>query len=237
MVDVIYKACRRLFAQNPHVLSGSYIFDWESDVFTLNKTGYCIEVEVKISRSDYLADFKKIAKHHLLINHKKTNVIDRHKECRYLVDYARVVEVHGKTAEQMENYGVHWGYDENGKYQQLNGAACAIDFENPQEKIPNRFYYACPDDLIKPEEVPAYAGLFYVSSRGKIRKIKEAPLLHRNKNITNERLADKYYWRVKNALREIYIYQIESSIKNAELRKIKKPDPDKTIKQILKILE
>lgn len=37
-----------------------YLFsDWENDVLSLNDSGYLVEFEVKISRSDFLADRKK----------------------------------------------------------------------------------------------------------------------------------------------------------------------------------
>ena len=40
--------------------------------------------------------------------------------------------------------------------------------------IPNRYFFLCPDGLIKPEEVPEYAGLVYVDTRhiGGLREIK-----------------------------------------------------------------
>ncbi len=48
----------------------------------------------------------------------------------------------------------------------------------------NRFFFVCPDGLIKPEEVPEYAGLIYFTGGGGIRSgfriIKNAPLLHKN---------------------------------------------------------
>lgn len=37
-----------------------YLFsDWENDVLSLNDSGYLVEFEVKVSRSDFLADRKK----------------------------------------------------------------------------------------------------------------------------------------------------------------------------------
>lgn len=39
---------------------------WESDFFTLSKSGLQIEVEVKTTKSDYKADFKKKTKHKVL---------------------------------------------------------------------------------------------------------------------------------------------------------------------------
>jgi hypothetical protein len=36
-----------------------FVFGWESDFFLQKENGYCYEFEIKISRSDFLADFKK----------------------------------------------------------------------------------------------------------------------------------------------------------------------------------
>jgi hypothetical protein len=44
-----------------------YLLAWECDVLSLNKTGYLSEFEVKVSRSDFLAEKKKVRKWQLLI--------------------------------------------------------------------------------------------------------------------------------------------------------------------------
>lgn len=48
-------------------------------------------------------------------------------------------------------------------------------------RIPNRYYFICPEGLIKLEEVPEYAGLIYIKSDLELSEIKRAKLLHRNK--------------------------------------------------------
>lgn len=49
-------------------INGLYVFShtWESDYLSLTKSGYLYEGEVKISKSDFKADFKKKDKHTLL---------------------------------------------------------------------------------------------------------------------------------------------------------------------------
>lgn len=59
---------------------------------------------------------------------------------------------------------------------------------------PNRFYFAVPANLIKKQELPHYAGLFYVYEDGRVEKVKEAKLLHKNRVIDYERIANKFYW-------------------------------------------
>lgn len=97
---------------------------YESDVLAITSSKLVTEVEVKVSLSDFKADFKKTAKHYRL-----SKGID-------------------------DNYGAH---------------------------IPNRFYFACPSELIHIDMIPPYAGLIYVKEDGSVEVIKKAPLLHKNK--------------------------------------------------------
>lgn len=43
---------------------------------------------------------------------------------------------------------------------------------------PNHFYYVCAEGLIKPSEIPKYAGLIYITTEGFVHYIKKAPKLH-----------------------------------------------------------
>ncbi len=47
-------------------INNSYIFRWESDFFVMQRNGYCYEIEIKISRDDFFADFDKKEKHLIL---------------------------------------------------------------------------------------------------------------------------------------------------------------------------
>jgi hypothetical protein len=51
-----------------------------------------------------------------------------------------------------------------------------IKSTRPCESLPNKFIYACPEGLIKSEEVPAYAGLIYTTLFGSM-IVKQAPFL------------------------------------------------------------
>lgn len=176
MSEQIYRAVRYYYHNNKHVLSNSFIFDWESDIFTLAASGYAIEVEIKVSRSDFLADFKKVDKHVLLSDHKRKFTVIRKNDSP--LEYAWIDE----------------------KYVKLDGLACRVTLVSPKSAIPNRFYYACPEGLIKVEDLPPYAGLMWISDKGAVSIKKQAPFLHKDKNIQEADLLDKYYWRVKNAI-------------------------------------
>lgn len=51
----------------------------------------------------------------------------------------------------------------------------------------NYFYYVCEQDLIRADEVPAYAGLMYIAPDGYVTKVKNAPSLNKVK-ITEKHL-------------------------------------------------
>jgi hypothetical protein len=112
----------------------------EADVFGISGAGHMYEYEIKVSRSDFFADFKnKQYKHRLLSEKSALHTLDKW--------------VRGKQTN--ETYDV----------------IC----------LPNRFYYACPSDLLCTNEIPEYAGLIYIDKDEKYHEIKSAPLLHRNK--------------------------------------------------------
>jgi hypothetical protein len=67
----IIEQLERHFANADYILSNVFIWDWESDFFCITSSGYAIEVEVKISRSDFKADQKKSQKHFILQNAAK----------------------------------------------------------------------------------------------------------------------------------------------------------------------
>jgi len=54
---------------NPqYLINNLYVFDWESDYLAMTRSGYFYEVEIKISKSDFKADFLKKEKHALISN-------------------------------------------------------------------------------------------------------------------------------------------------------------------------
>lgn len=100
----------------------------ECDVISISKSNFIYEYEVKISKSDFKADFKKPK--HTLITEKKF-IKETKKEIFYLV--------------------------------------------------PNYFYFVVPENLVKVEEIPDYAGLMYVNENGVYDIIKKAPIIHKTK--------------------------------------------------------
>jgi hypothetical protein len=58
------------FINHKYLINNAYIFDWESDFFSVSESGYVYEVEIKVTRGDYKDDFNKTNKHLLLAEGK-----------------------------------------------------------------------------------------------------------------------------------------------------------------------
>lgn len=99
----------------------------ECDVIRITNSEIVYEYEIKNSRADFKADFKKEYKHSRL-----SGAVDK------------------------DNEYIEW---------------------KGHPGRPNHFYYVCRKDLIKPSEVPEYAGLIYVLNNN-IEIQKKAPKLH-----------------------------------------------------------
>lgn len=73
-------------------------------------------------------------------------------------------------------------------------------FRNAEDG-PNRFYFACPKDVIEISEVPEYAGLICVEE-WRVTIVKKAPLLHRKKLNVKEKIFDKIYYQYERIMRK-----------------------------------
>jgi hypothetical protein len=54
-----------------HITPNVHLFGWESDLVGLTGSGYVVEYEIKISRSDYRRDQEK-KRHRMLLSHTST---------------------------------------------------------------------------------------------------------------------------------------------------------------------
>jgi hypothetical protein len=157
------KLNRRYAGNCKYKFANAFIFkgDWESDFFVQKQNGYAYEFEVKISRSDFFADKKKVEKHLILETGK----------------YQR------KGSEGNWNSEIKkWEYEDK-------------ITEHEHDFRPNKFFYVVPENMIKVEEVPKYAGLMYVPQddyKGVV-TVKEAPFIHKNKLDFESVLCSKFY--------------------------------------------
>lgn len=193
------------FDKHKYLLANSFVYKWESDFFSQLASGYHQEVEVKVTRSDYLADFKKEEKHMVLqkkfdgakticFRYPPMYKVERHEKV-YLRDKDRRrifdengLPVYGKSEKTTIFYTSN---TEPYKWEVSRELAyTTVYFKDVH--CPNRFYYCCPVDLISPEEVPEYAGLMYYDG-GRFKKVKNAPLIHKEKRNLSQVLLDKFY--------------------------------------------
>lgn len=59
---------------------------------------------------------------------------------------------------------------------------------------PNYFYYVCPENMIKLENIPEYSGLIYINDF--LRVVKYAPILHKDKFEKWEEIAVKMFYKL-----------------------------------------
>lgn len=145
----------------------------ETDLLVVKESnGWIYDIEIKVSRADFKADFKKTDKHRILQQGNISRTTTRSVQ-------------HGPGLfgrEEMET--IH------------------------EAKRPNRFYFAVPEGLIKPDELPPYAGLLYVNDIGVVNKVKEAPVLHKERLEPEKTLCRKFYY----AFHELRSYRDENGV-------------------------
>lgn len=135
-----------------YFICNAFVYYWECDLFIVTKSGYGVEFEIKLSRSDFKKDFTKKMKHDTLST--------------------------GKCIKEF------WG-----------GEKKEITLDRP-----NRFYYVCPEGLIKPDEVPEYAGLIYFKMiyeypcSSDVKIIKNSKFIHKEKINYENILCKKYFY-------------------------------------------
>ena len=74
---LIQKALRYNFLSpnsDKYFIENLNIYNWESDVLKITKSGYAYEFEIKISRGDFKNDFKHKKKKHKLLEQKDDNI-------------------------------------------------------------------------------------------------------------------------------------------------------------------
>ena len=141
--------------------------------------GYIYEFEIKISRADFKNDFKNKKEKHIILK--------------------------GPTEEERFMPSFYQSYEWNKHlYNSIDDCKARIKPGDSHliesHKKPNYFYYAVPEGLIQPEEVPEYAGLIYILKEYHYERqsyviVKKAPFLHKQKYKDGElNLAEKFWW-------------------------------------------
>lgn len=111
-------------------------------------------------------------------------------------------QLHRSFMEQWE--ADYWAMDQKGVTREYEIKISRSDYRKDVlkdkhkwmgEKGPNYFYYVCPTDLIKIEEVDNRYGLIYVSEHGYCKIVKRPLKLHPRLFDNWKHLAVKMYWK------------------------------------------
>lgn len=170
-------------------VEGLFVFGWESDKLIWTKAGYIYEFEIKISRSDYMNDFRHKVEKHLLLNSALPDEST----------VAREADLFGNLLKEKRK-----------RYPQITRGEAKLMMKPVGERMPNYFYYAVPEGLLDADEVPPYAGLIYITTyKGsfedqpdkwlhRIKIVRKAPQLHKTKYTDAElNLGEKFYYNMK----------------------------------------
>lgn len=184
----IQRVLSKFIASPKYSVDGLFVFPWESDKLLWTKAGYIYEFEIKISRADYQNDFKHKADKHLLLSSK----MPKESEAMQLDLFDNLLKHEQKRYPGITKEQLHT-YPEN-------------------TKLPNFFYYAVPDGMLQPEEIPPYAGLIYITTEKypkyhrddpdkyyhDIKTVRKAPQLHKTKYTDAElNLGEKFYYNMQ----------------------------------------
>ena len=186
--QTIQKRLNHFFASWKYNVDGLFVFSWESDKLLWTKAGYIYEFEIKISRADFRNDFKHKPEKHIIL----AAAYDRPK--------AEALQLELFEKEKKERS--HWSLES------LQHRYGSVDYTIDGKKLPNYFYYAVPEGLIQPDEVPEYAGLIWLAKEnmrgGGIIIKKEAPRLHKQKYTDAElNLGEKFYYNWDSCTRSL----------------------------------
>lgn len=126
-----------------YLLNNLYVFSncWESDYLSLTNSGYFYEGEVKISKSDFKADFKKEQKHLILENSFKNEKTDN-SLCPHYFFYA-VPEGLVTIDEVPEYAGLVYMTDFYPYYQWVKKAPLLhkVKYDDSALNLQDKFYY------------------------------------------------------------------------------------------------
>jgi len=183
----IIKSLKNRFSHNKLNISNAFIYLEESDFLTITRENLTHEIEVKISRSDFKADFIK-RKHKFFKEIIKGNslVTFRGSEDNATCDISHIINPNTRS-----RFRAH--------YQTPKEWYCSISIQKVNKtSFPNKFSFAVPEGLIKSTEIPENYGLYYVLDSGEIKEIKRAKFIHKEKFVKWEDVAMKFYYKQIN---------------------------------------
>lgn len=200
---LIQKALFHNFYSHEFKFTNVFYFHNESDWLSFLPSGYCYEIEIKISRADFKKDFAK-PRHQ--IHKSSTNGSKYYTQrgrtevlrnpswelCRAFPELIESREYRGYSRRSAMDMEVHYWMDISSEI---------IIKERRNESLPNKFFYAVPEGLIKKEEVPDYAGLLFITEDGSVKKVKDGKFIHKD-TLDPKKLFQKTYYAYLSKLSE-----------------------------------
>lgn len=209
----INKKLRIKFDSHKYILENSYVYNWESDFFSITTSGYSQEIEIKLSKQDFLADFLKVDKHNTIkakFNSQPFILKKGYNTYQYEFEELQTLIIDGKRQYDEETgkpIKVPSGKIKKGTLtthdiEKFLSNHCNTNYQQISTEItiektpiaPNRFSYISPTAIIPLELVPEYAGLYYINENMRVTEIKKAPLIHKEKEDLTKILLDKFYY-------------------------------------------
>lgn len=145
---------------------------WESDLLVVRPSRWAIEIEIKVTKSDFRADFKKGRRHEYL----ERGFPKYHINYSWYTDPAEWNRLAAlPTSQIIEHHGgLPWRM---------------VDWSAPEKHFAQRFYFAMPSELADQvlPEIPHYAGLIAID-KGMVKITKEAPKNPMAQKVTDEKL-------------------------------------------------
>jgi len=166
----------------------------EADWLSWLQSGYCWEIEIKVSRSDFKADFKK-EKHDRFKNCMRGKFLGVKKgyvSKRYPKSPSQAYFPELLTIIKRDRYNRELGVRENVVVRYDEESYTSISYVDSKD-TPNKFWYIVPENLIEANEVPDYAGLMYIDDKNGITIIKNAPFIHKKKHDVTKSFNKMYY--------------------------------------------
>jgi len=170
---------------------------WECDIFSLTKAGYMNEFEIKVSRSDFKADWKKGLGPYTSAKHRGFDM----RKCR------------GRTGEFKK------------EWEEASRPVLKHDLLAEKcTKGPTYFWFCTPDGLLKTEDIPEYAGHIVFPdvadgvspwTHACMNVAKKAPALHRDK-FSEKRLKTLTY-RIMYRYQQMYFVDRPRWIREAKI--------------------
>lgn len=161
IIEAVYKVKARLCTSYDVAIPNCFTnHDNEADLFFIRKSGFCDEVEIKVSRSDLLADAKKVVQYREC--EYKTSSGDSREDTQWLDDHDHL------TFMQKKKIIAPW--------QMLKRQALQKGVMDA-----NYFWYAIKEGIGGVDDIPKYAGLIIIRDDGSAFVTRSPDRLHKNK--------------------------------------------------------